>query len=122
MDDDLRKAALEYHLHPRPGKLAITATKRMETSRDLALAYSPGVAAACDAISADPDTSFDYTSRANLVGVITNGTAVLGLGNIGALAGKPVMEGKAVLFKKFAGIDGFDIEGDALAPERSCAV
>jgi malate dehydrogenase (oxaloacetate-decarboxylating)(NADP+) len=118
MDEDLRKAALEYHQSPRPGKLAITATKRMETSRDLALAYSPGVAAACDAIVADPDCSFDYTSRANLVGVITNGTAVLGLGNIGALAGKPVMEGKAVLFKKFAGIDSFDIEVSEQDPDK----
>jgi malate dehydrogenase (oxaloacetate-decarboxylating)(NADP+) len=118
MDEDLRKAALEYHRFPRPGKLAITATKRMETSRDLALAYSPGVAAACDAISADPDSSFDFTSRGNLVGVITNGTAVLGLGNIGALAGKPVMEGKAVLFKKFAGIDSFDIEVNEQDPDK----
>ena len=118
MDDDLRKAALEYHLHPRPGKLSVTPTKRMETSHDLALAYSPGVAAACNAIVADPDSSFDYTSRANLVGVITNGTAVLGLGNIGALAGKPVMEGKAVLFKKFAGIDSFDIEVNEPDPDK----
>ncbi len=118
MDEDLRKAALEYHRWPRPGKLAITATKRMETSRDLALAYSPGVAAACDAIVAEPDSSFDYTSRANLVGVVTNGTAVLGLGNIGALAGKPVMEGKAVLFKKFAGIDSFDIEVNERDPDK----
>jgi malate dehydrogenase (oxaloacetate-decarboxylating)(NADP+) len=118
MDDDLRKAALDYHRYPRPGKLSITPTKRMETSRDLSLAYSPGVAAACDAIVADPDTSFDYTSRANLVGVITNGTAVLGLGNIGALAGKPVMEGKAVLFKKFAGIDSFDIEVNEQDPDK----
>ncbi len=118
MDEDLRKAALEYHRWPRPGKLAITATKRMETSRDLSLAYSPGVAAACEAIAAEPDSSFDYTSRANLVGVITNGTAVLGLGNIGALAGKPVMEGKAVLFKKFAGIDSFDIEVNETDPDK----
>ncbi len=118
MDEDLRKAALEYHRSPRPGKLAITATKRMETSRDLALAYSPGVAAACEAIAADPDSSFDYTSRANLVGVVTNGTAVLGLGNIGGLAGKPVMEGKAVLFKKFAGIDSFDIEVSEQDPDK----
>ncbi|HQT47481.1 MAG: NADP-dependent malic enzyme [Acidocella sp. 20-63-7] len=118
MDDDLRKAALEYHRLPRPGKLTITPTKRMETSRDLSLAYSPGVAAACDAIVADPDTSFDYTARANLVGVISNGTAVLGLGNIGALAGKPVMEGKAVLFKKFAGIDSFDIEVNEQDPDK----
>jgi malate dehydrogenase (oxaloacetate-decarboxylating)(NADP+) len=118
MDEDLTKAALDYHRFPRPGKLSITPTKRMETSRDLALAYSPGVAAACDAIKADPDTSFDYTSRGNLVGVITNGTAVLGLGNIGALAGKPVMEGKAVLFKKFAGIDSFDIEVNEQDPDK----
>ncbi|MDE1906750.1 MAG: NADP-dependent malic enzyme [Rhodospirillales bacterium] len=118
MDDDLRKAALEYHRFPRPGKLAIVATKRMETSRDLSLAYSPGVAAACDAIKEDPDLSFDLTSRANLVAVITNGTAVLGLGNIGALAGKPVMEGKAVLFKKFAGIDSFDIEINEQDPDK----
>ncbi len=118
MDDDLRKAALEYHHAPRPGKLAIVATKRMETSRDLSLAYSPGVAAACDAIVADPDASFDLTSRANLVAVITNGTAVLGLGNIGALAGKPVMEGKAVLFKKFSGIDSFDIEVNEQDPDK----
>jgi malate dehydrogenase (oxaloacetate-decarboxylating)(NADP+) len=118
MDEDLRKAALDYHRFPRPGKLAITATKRMETSRDLSLAYSPGVAAACDAIVADPDSSFDLTSRANLVGVITNGTAVLGLGNIGALGGKPVMEGKAVLFKKFAGIDSFDIEVNEQDPDK----
>ena len=113
MDDDFRKAALDYHRLPRPGKLAIEPTKRMATQRDLALAYSPGVAAACEAIKADPDTARDYTARGNLVGVISNGTAVLGLGNIGALAGKPVMEGKAVLFKKFAGIDVFDIEVDA---------
>jgi malate dehydrogenase (oxaloacetate-decarboxylating)(NADP+) len=118
MDEDLRKAALEYHHAPRPGKLAIVATKRMETSRDLSLAYSPGVAAACDAIVADPDASFDLTSRANLVAVITNGTAVLGLGNIGALAGKPVMEGKAVLFKKFSGIDSFDIEVNEQDPDK----
>ena len=118
MDEDLAKAALDYHRYPRPGKLAITPTKRMETSRDLSLAYSPGVAAACEAIKAIPDSSFDYTSRGNLVGVITNGTAVLGLGNIGALAGKPVMEGKAVLFKKFAGIDSFDIEVNESDPDK----
>jgi malate dehydrogenase (oxaloacetate-decarboxylating)(NADP+) len=122
MDEDFRKAALEYHRYPRPGKLAIEATKRMTTQRDLALAYSPGVAAACEAIQADPDTARDYTARGNLVGVISNGTAVLGLGNIGALAGKPVMEGKAVLFKKFAGIDVFDIEVDAADPDRFCDV
>jgi len=107
---DLKEAALAYHKFPQPGKLAIVATKPMATQRDLALAYSPGVADACEAIAADPATAADYTSRANLVAVISNGTAVLGLGDIGALAGKPVMEGKAVLFKKFAGIDVFDIE------------
>jgi malate dehydrogenase (oxaloacetate-decarboxylating)(NADP+) len=122
MDEDFRKAALEYHRRPRPGKLAIEATKRMATQRDLALAYSPGVAAACEAIKADPNAAYDYTARGNLVAVISNGTAVLGLGNIGALAGKPVMEGKAVLFKKFAGIDVFDIEVDAVDPARFCDV
>ena len=122
MDDDFRKAALDYHRLPRPGKLAIEPTKRMATQRDLALAYSPGVAAACEAIKADPNAAYDYTTRGNLVGVISNGTAVLGLGNIGALAGKPVMEGKAVLFKKFAGIDVFDIEVDATDPARFCDV
>src|SRR5471030_3003564 len=118
MQDSFRKAALDYHRLPQPGKLSVEATKRMATQRDLALAYSPGVAAACEAIVADPETARDYTARGNLVGVISNGTAVLGLGNIGALAGKPVMEGKAVLFKKFAGIDVFDIEVDALDPQK----
>jgi len=118
MDDALRKAALDYHRLPVPGKLAIQATKRMATQRDLALAYSPGVAYACLEIKSDPATARDLTSRGNLVAVISNGTAVLGLGNIGALAGKPVMEGKAVLFKKFAGIDVFDIEVDAQDPDR----
>src|SRR6202158_3132023 len=122
MDEDFRKAALDYHRLPRPGKLAIEPTKRMATQRDLALAYSPGVAAACLEIAADPQTAHDYTPRGNLVGVISNGTAVLGLGNIGALAGKPVMEGKAALFKKFAGIDVFDLEVDAADPERFCDV
>ncbi|MFO1248374.1 MAG: NADP-dependent malic enzyme [Alphaproteobacteria bacterium] len=110
MDDNFRKSALDYHRIPRPGKLSVEATKRMANQRDLALAYSPGVAAPCEAIAADPDTARDYTARGNLVAVITNGTAVLGLGNIGPLASKPVMEGKAVLFKKFAGIDVFDLE------------
>ncbi len=122
MDEDFRKAALDYHRLPRPGKLQIEPTKRMATQRDLALAYSPGVAAACLEIAADPTTARDYTARANLVAVVTNGTAVLGLGNIGALASKPVMEGKAVLFKKFAGIDVFDIEVDQADPERFCDV
>lgn len=110
MEKDLREAALEYHRWPTPGKISVRPTKGLTNQRDLALAYSPGVAAACDAIVEDPATAADYTSRANLVGVITNGTAVLGLGNIGPLAAKPVMEGKGCLFKKFAGIDVFDIE------------
>ena len=107
---ELRLAALEYHEFPIPGKIAIAATKQMVNQRDLALAYSPGVASACEEIVADPANAFRYTARGNLVAVITNGTAVLGLGNIGPLAAKPVMEGKGVLFKKFAGIDVFDIE------------
>ncbi|HEV8313199.1 MAG TPA: NADP-dependent malic enzyme [Burkholderiaceae bacterium] len=107
---ELRKAALEYHEFPTPGKVAIAATKQMINQRDLALAYSPGVAAACEEIVADPANAFRYTARGNLVAVVTNGTAVLGLGDIGPLAAKPVMEGKGVLFKKFAGIDVFDIE------------
>jgi len=107
---ELRRAALEYHEFPTPGKVAIHATKQMINQHDLALAYSPGVASACEEIVVDPANAFRYTSRGNLVAVITNGTAVLGLGNIGPLAAKPVMEGKGVLFKKFAGIDVFDIE------------
>ena len=110
MEKDLREAALEYHRWPTPGKISVRPTKGLTNQRDLALAYSPGVAAACDAIVEDPATAAEYTSRANLVGVVTNGTAVLGLGNIGPLAAKPVMEGKGCLFKKFAGIDVFDIE------------
>src|SRR5215217_753600 len=108
--EDLHSAALAYHRLPRPGKLAIQAIKPLANQRDLALAYSPGVAAACMAIAADPAEAASLTIRANLVAVVSNGTAVLGLGNIGPLASKPVMEGKAVLFKKFAGIDVFDIE------------
>ena len=107
---ELRRAALAYHEFPTPGKVAIAATKQLVNQRDLALAYSPGVAAACEEIVADPANAWRYTSRGNLVAVITNGTAVLGLGDIGPLAAKPVMEGKGVLFKKFAGIDVFDIE------------
>ena len=110
MEKDLTAAALEYHTSPTPGKIAVVPTKGLTNQRDLALAYSPGVAAACNAIVADPAEAARMTSRANLVGVVTNGTAVLGLGNIGPLAAKPVMEGKGVLFKKFAGIDVFDIE------------
>jgi len=107
---ELRRSALEYHEFPTPGKIAVTSTKQMTNQRDLALAYSPGVAAACEEIVADPVNAFRYTARGNLVAVVTNGTAVLGLGDIGPLAAKPVMEGKGVLFKKFAGIDVFDIE------------
>jgi malate dehydrogenase (oxaloacetate-decarboxylating)(NADP+) len=110
MDENFRKSALAYHRLPRPGKLSVEATKRMANQRDLALAYSPGVAAACEEIARDPAAAREYTARGNLVAVISNGTAVLGLGNIGPLASKPVMEGKAVLFKKFAGIDVFDLE------------
>jgi malate dehydrogenase (oxaloacetate-decarboxylating)(NADP+) len=118
LSDDLRSGALAYHRLPRPGKLEIHPTKPLGTQHDLALAYSPGVAAACEAIAADPAEAASLTTRANLVAVVSNGTAVLGLGNIGPLAGKPVMEGKAVLFKKFAGIDVFDIEVDALEVDR----
>ncbi len=107
---ELKSDALHYHREPRPGKLEIAATKPLGNQRDLALAYSPGVAFACEAIVADPEEAANLTARQNLVAVLTNGTAVLGLGAIGPLAGKPVMEGKAVLFKKFAGIDVFDIE------------
>ncbi len=109
-DNKLRDAALDYHEFPTPGKISVTPTKQLLNQRDLALAYSPGVAFACEEIKADPLKAARFTSRSNLVGVVTNGTAVLGLGDIGALASKPVMEGKAVLFKKFAGIDVFDIE------------
>ena len=115
---ELKRAALEYHEFPTPGKLAVQATKQMTNQRDLALAYSPGVAAACEEIVADPANAFRYTARGNLVAVVTNGTAVLGLGNIGPLAGKPVMEGKGCLFKKFAGIDVFDIELDENDPDE----
>ena len=115
---ELKRAALEYHEFPTPGKLAIAATKQLTNQRDLALAYSPGVAAPCEEIVADPVNAFKYTSRGNLVAVITNGTAVLGLGDIGPLAAKPVMEGKAVLFKKFSGIDVFDIEINEKDPDK----
>src|SRR5262245_47077460 len=118
MDEQLKKAALEYHEFPFPGKIAVTPTKSLVSQRDLSLAYSPGVAAACNAIVTDPTKARDYTARGNLVAVITNGTAVLGLGSIGPLAGKPVMEGEGVLFKKFAGIDVFDIEIDERDPDK----
>ncbi|MFN3844873.1 MAG: malic enzyme-like NAD(P)-binding protein, partial [Paracoccaceae bacterium] len=116
--DNARQAALDYHEFPKPGKLEIRATKPLANGRDLSRAYSPGVADACLEIKADPTTAARYTSRGNLVAVVTNGTAVLGLGNIGALASKPVMEGKAVLFKKFANIDCFDIELNEANPEK----
>ncbi|MEI6721575.1 MAG: NADP-dependent malic enzyme [Betaproteobacteria bacterium] len=118
MDDELKKSALEYHRLPRPGKISILPTKQLTNQRDLALAYTPGVAAACEEIVRDPREAINLTSRGNLIGVITNGTAVLGLGAIGPLAAKPVMEGKAVLFKKFAGIDVFDIEIDERDPDK----
>ena len=118
----LRQAALEYHEFPTPGKISVTPTKQLTNQRDLALAYSPGVASACEEIVADPANAFRYTARGNLVAVITNGTAVLGLGNIGPLASKPVMEGKAVLFKKFAGIDVFDIEINEQDPDKLCDI
>ena len=118
MNKNLRETALEYHRLPTPGKISIQPTKALTNQHDLALAYSPGVAFACEAIVEDPDNAALYTSRANLVGVVTNGTAVLGLGNIGPLAGKPVMEGKGCLFKKFAGIDVFDIELAENDPDR----
>ena len=114
----LRRAALEYHQFPTPGKISIAATKQLVNQHDLALAYSPGVAAPCEEIARDPSTAFKYTSRGNLVGVVTNGTAVLGLGDIGPLASKPVMEGKGVLFKKFSGIDVFDIEINEKDPDK----
>ncbi len=117
-DDAFKKRALEYHRLPQPGKLTVRATKPLASQNDLALAYSPGVAAACEAIVDDPSEVASLTVRQNLVGVITNGSAVLGLGNIGALASKPVMEGKAVLFKKFAGINVFDIEIDESDPDK----
>jgi len=115
---ELRRAALDYHENPRPGKISIQATKQLVNQRDLALAYTPGVAAPCEEIAKDPNAAFKYTSKGNLVAVVTNGTAVLGLGDIGPLASKPVMEGKGVLFKKFAGIDVFDIEVNEKDPDK----
>ncbi|MFN2338473.1 MAG: malic enzyme-like NAD(P)-binding protein [Gammaproteobacteria bacterium] len=117
MFEDLKKSALEYHALPEPGKIAIAITKPTETQEDLALAYPPGVAEPVRMIAADPAAAYEYTAKGNLVAVITDGSAVLGLGNVGALAGKPVMEGKAVLFKRFANVDVFDIEVDATDPQ-----
>src|SRR5678810_1407291 len=117
-DQNIREDSLTYHRRAPAGKISIAPTKQLTNQRDLALAYSPGVAAACDEIVRDPRTAAHYTARANLIAVITNGTAVLGLGAIGPLAAKPVMEGKSVLFKKFAGIDCFDIEIDERDPNK----
>ncbi len=116
-NETLKKEALEYHLNPKPGKIAIQITKPTETQKDLSLAYTPGVAEPVKEIERDPENAYKYTAKGNLVAVITDGTAVLGLGNVGALAGKPVMEGKGVLFKRFADIDVFDIEVNADSPE-----
>ena len=118
MDDMLKQAALDFHQYPQPGKIQVAPTKALATQHDLSLAYSPGVAAPCLEIQANPQDSYKYTARGNLVAVVSNGTAVLGLGNIGAEASKPVMEGKGVLFKKFAGIDVFDIEINETDPEK----
>src|SRR3954464_3844523 len=118
MDEQLVRSALDYHRFPTPGKISVVPTKGLTNQRDLALAYSPGVAAACTLIAKDPNEARNMTSRGNLVAVVTNGTAVLGLGNIGALAGKPVMEGKGCLFRKFAGIDVFDIEINETDPDK----
>mgnify|MGYP001289158535 CR=1 FL=1 len=122
MDDQLKQSALDFHEFPVPGKIQVSPTKPLATQRDLALAYSPGVAAPCLEIEKDPLAAYKYTARGNLVAVISNGTAVLGLGNIGALAGKPVMEGKGVLFKKFAGIVSLSMSSVAVAPLRKCSV
>ncbi|EJD6041176.1 NADP-dependent oxaloacetate-decarboxylating malate dehydrogenase [Providencia rettgeri] len=118
MDDKLKQSALDFHEFPHPGKITVTPTKPLTTQRDLALAYSPGVAVPCLEIAENPLKAYRYTAKGNLVGVVSNGTAVLGLGNIGALAGKPVMEGKGVLFKKFSGVDVFDIEVDETDPDK----
>jgi malate dehydrogenase (oxaloacetate-decarboxylating)(NADP+) len=120
--EELKERALSFHRHPIPGKISVEPSKQVNDQNDLSLAYTPGVAAACEAIHQNPETAYEYTTRGNLVAVISNGTAVLGLGNIGPLASKPVMEGKGVLFKKFAGINVFDIEVDELDPDRFCDV
>jgi len=118
IDKDIKQAALEYHSSGQKGKIEVVPTKPCLTQWDLSLAYSPGVAEPCLEIHKDPHKVYEYTNKGNLVGVVSNGTAVLGLGNIGALAGKPVMEGKSVLFKRFAGIDAFDIEISATDPDE----
>src|SRR5262245_45078903 len=117
-----REEALEYHARAPRGKIAVVATKPCATQRDLSLAYTPGVAEPCLEIATDPELSYTYTSRGNLVAVISNGTAVLGLGDIGAAAGKPVMEGKGILFKRFAGIDVFDLELDTKSIDEICLI
>jgi malate dehydrogenase (oxaloacetate-decarboxylating)(NADP+) len=117
MSEDLNKAALEYHEFPRPGKVSVELTKPAETARDLSLAYSPGVAEPCREIAKDPENAYRYTGKGNLVAVISDGTAILGLGNLGPLASKPVMEGKSLLFKRFAGINSIDIEVDSESPQ-----
>ena len=117
-----KEEALDYHRVPNPGKIAIATTTRLESQRDLSLAYSPGVAFPCEEIQKNPELAYEYTSKRNLVAVISNGTAVLGLGNIGALASKPVMEGKSVLFKKFAAVDAFDIEVDEMDIDKFCDI
>ncbi|WP_438462740.1 malic enzyme-like NAD(P)-binding protein [Marinomonas sp. PE14-40] len=117
MAEDLKQAALEYHEHPVPGKLSVTITKSTETARDLSLAYSPGVAEPCREIAKDPETAYRYTGKGNLVAVISDGSAILGLGNLGPLASKPVMEGKGVLFKRFAGVNSVDVEVESESPQ-----
>jgi len=116
------KEALDYHEFPNPGKISVEVTKAVKTQKDLSLAYTPGVAVPCLAIEKNPEDAYKYTAKKNLVAVISNGTAVLGLGNIGALASKPVMEGKCVLFKSFSGLDSFDIEVDTENVDRFCSV
>ena len=116
------KEALDFHSDKKPGKIEIISSKNMTTKRDLALAYSPGVAAPVKAISENPEAAYDYTAKGNLVAVISNGSAILGMGNLGALASKPVMEGKAVLFKKFAAVDSFDIEVDETDVDKFCNI
>ncbi len=117
MAEDMKQAALDYHAHPRPGKISIALTKPAETARDLALAYSPGVAEPVREIARDPELAYKYTGKGNLVAVISNGSAILGLGNLGALASKPVMEGKSLLFKRFAGVDSIDLEVESESPQ-----
>ena len=117
MSEDFKKAALDYHAQPKPGKIAVALTTPAETQGDLALAYSPGVAAPVRAIAENPEDAYRYTAKGNLVAVVSDGTAILGLGNLGPLASKPVMEGKSLLFKRFAGIDSVDIEVEAESPE-----